>query len=1016
MGRAAVRWSLRQESLLYGGDEIPGTEGFQVGDGGWWYEEMSEPRAPVQIPASGLDTLDAGGRLGLRLRLGDTERGRPSRATIEATVTDVNRQTVSASASLVVHPAAFYLGAKPEGESWFWSAGKPASIGVIAVRPDGERVSGVTVEGVVIRREWHQVRRERAGYAELVGEWVSDTVARCSVTSAADARPCRFTPPAGGSYIASFRAEDAAGRSVNTSLYRWAVGSDWVPWNDESQFKMDVVPDRSRYAVGDTATVLFASPFTGAEAWITLEREGLIEQRRMRIESGTTTLSIPITEALAPNVFVSIVVARGRSARPGPLDDPGRPTVRVGYAELRVTPERKRLAVQVAPLAPEYRPGDTARVAIEVRDGAGAGHRSEVTLWAVDEGVLALTGYDTPDPLDLLYRPRGLGMRLASTLTTVTPQVPEGEKGKRAPGGGGGADAADILRSRFQTTAFFLGSLITNAEGKGVASARLPDNLTTFRLMAVAVTAGDRYGSGQSSLLVTRPLVARPALPRFLREGDRFAAGVVVNRREGGEAKANVEARATGAKLEGRRKRDVTLEPGRGREVRFEFLAGPGDSLSQAGFRFTAKSGGDADAVAVVLPVRPPHHPQSFTVAGVLHDSATAELALPDDVDPARSTLHLSLGTSPLAMIRGADQRFRIYPYWCSEQIASAAEPLLALYRAGRELGADSAVARRARRGPRARDRDAGAPPAARRRHRTLERRRLDHAVADCLCRGGAAGREGRRARGGRLGARPARRVPPALARRTGPDHGSRRRVVRQQRGAAQRPGHGGGLPEPGRPARPRRGKRAAAADRAARLGGPDQAGARPRTQRRPRRRAAAVGARVGRGEGGGTNRYTAQSVPPRLLLLLAGPAHRVAPERHSGGESRASAGRPDGGDPGATGPGGRLDLEHAGSRHRGLGPGRFPEASEGGRGPGRPGAVGQTDGFRRRGARRGEREERRSRPDPRRSRRRKAPPLPRGPRHGLRGAGFLLPHGDRRSQAGAGASRRSRDSGRAVV
>jgi hypothetical protein len=697
MGRAAVRWSLRQESLLYGGVEIPGIEGFYLGDGGWWYEELSEPRAAVQIPASGLDTLDAGGRLGLRLRLGDTERGRPSRATIEATVTDVNRQTVSASASMVVHPAAFYLGAKPEGESWFWSAGKPASIGVIAVRPDGERVSGVTVEGVVVRREWHQVRRERAGYAELVGEWVSDTVARCSVTSAADARSCRFTPPAGGSYIASFRAEDGAGRAVNTGLYRWAIGSDWVPWNDESQFKMDVVPDRTRYAVGDTATILFASPFTGAEAWITLEREGLIEQRRMRIESGTTTLSLPITEALAPNVFVSIVVARGRSARPGPLDDPGRPTVRVGYAELRVTPERKRLAVRLTPLAAEYRPGDTARVAVAVRDGSGTGQRSEVALWAVDEGVLALTGYSTPDPLDLLYRPRGLGMRLASTLTTVMPQVPEGEKGKRAPGGGGGGDASDILRSRFQTTAFFLGSLITNADGQGVASAPLPDNLTTFRLMAVAVTDGDRYGSGQSSLLVTRPLVARPALPRFLREGDRFAAGVVVNRREGGEAKATVEARATGVKLEGGRKRDVTLEPGRGREVRFDFLAGAGDSLSQAGFRFAAKSGADADAVALALPVRPPHHPQSFTVAGVLHDSATAELALPDDVDPARSTLHLSLGTSPLAMIRGAQERFRVYPYWCSEQIASAAEPLLALYRAGPELGADSAVARRAR-------------------------------------------------------------------------------------------------------------------------------------------------------------------------------------------------------------------------------------------------------------------------------------------------------------------------------
>ena len=697
MGRAAVRWSLRQESLLYGGVEIPRTDGFYIGDSGWWYEELAEPRAAVQIPAGGLDTLDAAGRLALRLRLGETERGRPSRATVEATVTDVNRQTVSASASVVVHPAAFYLGVKPEGESWFWTADQPASVGVIAVRPDGERVRGVSVEGVIVRREWHQVRRERAGYAELVGEWVSDTVATCTVATAADPRPCRFTPPAGGSYIGTFRASDEAGRSVVTSVYRWAVGKDWVPWNDESQFKMDVVPDRTRYSVGDTATVLFASPFTGAEAWITLEREGLIEQRRMRIESGTTTLRIPVTEALAPNVFVSIVVARGRSAPPGPLDDPGRPTVRVGYAELRVTPERKRLAVEVKPLSKEYRPGDTARVAIAVRDAAGVGQRSEVTLWAVDEGVLALTGYSTPDPLDLIYRPRGLGMRLASTLTTVTPQVPEGEKGKRAPGGGGGADAADILRSRFQTTAFFLGSLVTNARGTGVASARLPDNLTTFRVMAVAVTAGDRFGSGQSSMLVTRPLVARPALPRFLREGDRFAAGVVVNRRAGDAAKATVEARATGVTLEGRRKREATLEPGRGREVRFDFLAGPGDSRAQAGFRFTAKSGRDADAVALTVPVRPSHHPQSFTVAGVLHESATAELMLPDDVDPARSTLRLSLGTSPLALIRGVHQRFRVYPYWCSEQITSAAEPLIALYRSGAELGADSAVARRAR-------------------------------------------------------------------------------------------------------------------------------------------------------------------------------------------------------------------------------------------------------------------------------------------------------------------------------
>jgi uncharacterized protein YfaS (alpha-2-macroglobulin family) len=693
MGRAAVRWTLRQQGTWPGEVDIPGTDGFYVSETGWWYEEMDEASPPVQIVASGVDTLDASGRLPLRLRLGETLRGRPSHATVEATVVDVNRQTVSAAASVLVHPSDFYLGARPEGPGYFWTAGRPVKVGVIAVRPDGALLSDVQVAGTVVRREWHSVRRDRDGYGELVGEWVSDTVASCAVTTAAEPVPCGFTPPAGGTYVVSLRSQDAAGRPVTTSFYRWATGKDWVPWNDESQFKMDVVPDRTRYAVGDTATVLFASPFTNAEAWITVEREGLLQQRRLVIRSGTTTLKLPITEALAPNAFVSIVVARGRSAPPGPLDDPGRPTIRVGYAELRVTPERKRLAVDVAPVAAEYRPGDSARVALQVRDAAGAGQRSEITLWAVDEGVLALTGYRTPDPIDLLYQPRGLGMRLASTLTTVAPQVAEGEKGKRAPGGGGGRDAADILRSRFQTTAFFLGSVVTDASGKATAAARLPDNLTTFRLMAVAVTAGDRYGGGQSSLLVTRPLVARPALPRFLRDGDRFAAGVVVNSRDGQAAEAKVSAQVKGAELKGKRSRTATLEAGRGREVRFDFQARPADSAT---FRFDAASGPNADAVALSLPLRPAFHPTSYTVAGVLHDTATAEVALPADIDPARSTLALSLGTSPLAMIRGARLWLRIYPYWCSEQVASAAEPLVALMRAGPILG-DTALGRTAR-------------------------------------------------------------------------------------------------------------------------------------------------------------------------------------------------------------------------------------------------------------------------------------------------------------------------------
>jgi uncharacterized protein YfaS (alpha-2-macroglobulin family) len=260
--------------------------------------------------------------------------------------------------------------------------------------------------------------------SELVGEWVADTVGRCSVVTQTSAVPCAFTPREGGEYTVRLTATDPQGRVARTSFSRWSTGEGWVPWNDETQFKMSVIADKQRYSIGDTATLMFASPFTDAEAWITVEREGLLEQRRMRVTSGSTTLRFPITEAYAPNVYVGIVVARGRSAKPGYFDDLGRPTMRVGYAELRVTPETKRLAVEVAPERSEFRPGDTARVRLRVRDAQGRAARSEVTLWAVDEGVLALTGYRTPDPLDLLYRERGLGLRLASNMAAVARRAP----------------------------------------------------------------------------------------------------------------------------------------------------------------------------------------------------------------------------------------------------------------------------------------------------------------------------------------------------------------------------------------------------------------------------------------------------------------------------------------------------------------------------------------------------------------------------------------------------------------
>jgi alpha-2-macroglobulin len=374
----------------------------------------------------------------------------------------------------------------------------------------------------------------------------------CGADDAA-AASCRFTPTAGGSYVVAFTAHDAQGRVARTTLWRWAAGPGFVPWRDETKLRLEIIPDRQRYSVGDTATLLIASPFTDVDAWLTVERERVLESRPIRITAGARRCGSP-----SPSSWHRTRSSRccwcgpQRGARPAGRPRPAGAARRLRRAARHARGEAAgRAGRAAAGGVPAGRHG--AREHRGARRQAAAGQRAEVTLWAVDEGVLALTGYRTPDPLELLYRPRPLGMPAGQQPDRGRAAGARGAEGRRVrPAAPAAATSAACCArgSRRRRSSSAPSSPTRNGRGNSVGA--LPDNLTTFRVMAVAVTAGDRYGSGSSSLLVTRPLVARPALPRFVREGDDFAAGVVVNQRTGGSQRVDVEAEASGITLPGR--------------------------------------------------------------------------------------------------------------------------------------------------------------------------------------------------------------------------------------------------------------------------------------------------------------------------------------------------------------------------------------------------------------------------------------------------------------------------------
>ncbi|HEY5939109.1 MAG TPA: alpha-2-macroglobulin family protein, partial [Kofleriaceae bacterium] len=321
------------------------------------------------------------------------------------------------------------------------------------------------------------------------------------------------------------------------------------------------------------------------------------------------------------------------------------------------------------------RPGDKVTGKITVTH-AGKPVKAEVALSAADEGILQLINYATPNPMKTFYASYGLGVDAGTNWNRVA-RLADPEAGDPDEGGDGGSSlAGQRVRSRFVASAYWAPMLVTDANGEIPFSFVAPDNLTAYRLMAVASDAGARFGSGELRLTVNKPVMAAPALPRFLRSDDAASVGIVIHNNTDHAGTAIVTAKADGATLDSTQQ---TVQVAANGSARVRFAAKASQNAA-ATFEFGITLGKERDAVRVTVPIDRPRVIDHRLLVGkqLSNETWSGSLGLGKDVLRKESSLTITIDRTGVGDLAPGLRELVEYPYGCLEQTMSRFIPLVA--------------------------------------------------------------------------------------------------------------------------------------------------------------------------------------------------------------------------------------------------------------------------------------------------------------------------------------------------
>jgi uncharacterized protein YfaS (alpha-2-macroglobulin family) len=618
--------------------------------------------------------LDAQGRLDVDFRVpqADPKDYWDYSYRLEAEVTDAARRSMNGSTSFT--GVRSNVVAYAYADRYVYNQGEAARVHVTARDREGRPVQ-TRVKLTFFERRWKKVvKKTEDGHEYPDYEVEEKELSSADVNTNAEGKGATdYTAPKPGSVRIRTTVDEGGKPVVMEAGYLW-VADPSGRWTDVSYMGEDeiqLVADKPSYRPGETARILAQLPKEDAHLLVTTELDSVLAVRQLHVAGRQATIDIPVEARFAPNVTVSVTYVRGSEMYTQQLD-------------LRVPARDRLLNLEIIPNKKEFRPRETASYTVLARNADGSpAAGAEVSLGVVDEAVYQIAPESAGDIRREFYGPRYNSVQTSFSVNyyfsgyagTKTVELAQRKKPRRQFADIKDEAANPLVRKIFKDTAFWQPNLTTGADGKATVSFQLPDNLTTWRATARAVTADTKVGVAVSRVVERKDLILRVAMPRFLTAGDTVTLSGIVHNYLKSEKVTRIQVEVAGARLLDPAQQTVTI-PAQG-EHRVNWRV---EAPATGDLKILAKALTDAesDALETGIPVVPRGlkytRADSFAISDEEADK-TITVKLPGNADPNARGLRVEVSPTIAGTLFGALDYLTSYPYGCTEQTMSSFLP-----------------------------------------------------------------------------------------------------------------------------------------------------------------------------------------------------------------------------------------------------------------------------------------------------------------------------------------------------